>query len=144
VYFMEDQQFGVNLTWEAPETLPLHYNLYRSDIATKSDIVIEIGADQTSYFDESEMGNYKYQLTAVYENCESDFALTPTGEDFVIIVVTGLEESADDEIVTILRIYNASGQAISNKKLEELNTGIYILQGLTEYGRWASKKIAVE
>ena len=144
VYFMEDQQFGVNLTWEAPETLPLHYNLYRSDIATKSDIVIEIGADQTSYFDESEIGNYKYQLTAVYENCESDFALTPTGEDFVIIVVTGLEESADDEIVTVLRIYNANGQAISNKKFEELNTGIYILQGLTEYGRWASKKIAVE
>lgn len=144
VYFMEDQQFGVNLTWEAPETQPLHYNLYRSDIATKSDIVIEIGADQTSYFDESEIGNYKYQLTAVYENCESDYSLTPTGEDFVIIVVTGLEESADDEIVTVLRIYNANGQAISNKNLEELNTGIYILQGLTEDGRWASKKIAVE
>jgi hypothetical protein len=43
-----------------------------------------------------------------------------------------------------LRIYNANGQAISNKNLEELNTGIYILQGLTEDGRWASKKIAVE
>ena len=144
VYNMEDQQFGVNLTWEAPETLPLHYNLYRSDFSTKEEIIIEVAGDATSYNDESGVGQYKYQLTAVYENCESDFALTPEGEDFVLIEVTGLQENTDEEIVTILRIFNASGQAINSKTLEGLNTGVYIIQGVTKEGNWASKKIMIE
>ena len=133
----------MKLSWVAPETEPLHYNLYRTEIPTKEEIVIEIAADQNAYIDESGLGNYKYQLTAVYENCESDFALTPTGEDFVIIEVTGIEESNDEEIVTVLRIFNATGQAI-NKNLDELNTGIYILQGVTKEGKWVSRKMLVE
>ena len=144
VYNMENQQFGVNLTWEAPETLPLHYNLYRSDFSTKEEIIIEVAGDATSYNDESGVGQYKYQLTAVYENCESDFALTPEGEDFVLIEVTGLQENSDEEIVTILRMFNASGQAINSKTLEGLNTGVYIIQGVTKEGNWASKKIMIE
>ena len=144
VYNMEDQQFGVNLTWEAPETLPLHYNLYRSDFSTKEEIIIEVAGDATSYNDESGVGQYKYQLTAVYENCESDFALTPEGEDFVLIEVTGLQENTDEEIVTILRMFNASGQTINSKTLEGLNTGVYIIQGVTKEGNWASKKIMIE
>ena len=144
VYNMEDQQFGVNLTWEAPETLPLHYNLYRSDFSTKEEIIIEVAGDATSYYDESGVGQYKYQLTAVYENCESDFALTPEGEDFVLIEVTGLQENTDEEIVTILRMFNASGQTINSKTLEGLNTGVYIIQGVTKEGNWASKKIMIE
>ena len=144
VYFMEDQQFGVILNWEAPETLPLRYNLYRSDFSTKEEIIIEVAGDATSYNDESGVGQYKYQLTAVYENCESDFALTPEGEDFVLIEVTGLQENTDEEIVTILRIFHASGQTINSKTLEGLNTGVYIIQGVTKEGNWASKKIMIE
>ena len=132
------------LKWDAPETQPLHYNLYRSDFSTKEEIIIEVAGDATSYYDESGVGQYKYQLTAVYENCESEFALTPNGEDYVIIYVTGIQENTMDEIDAIVRIYNANGQCLNAKTTDELSTGIYILQGLTKDGRLVSKKIVVE
>jgi hypothetical protein len=144
IYNMEEEQFGVMLKWDAPETQPLHYNLYRSDFSTKEEIIIEVAGDATSYYDESGVGQYKYQLTAVYENCESEFALTPNGEDYVIIYVTGIQENTMDEIDAIVRIYNANGQCLNAKTTDELSTGIYILQGLTKDGRLVSKKIVVE
>ena len=144
IFNMEEEQFGVMLKWDAPETQPLHYNLYRSDFSTKEEIIIEVAGDATSYYDESGVGQYKYQLTAVYENCESEFALTPNGEDYVIIYVTGIQENTMDEIDAIVRIYNANGQCLNAKTTDELSTGIYILQGLTKDGRLVSKKIVVE
>ena len=144
IYNMEEEQFGVMLKWDAPETQPLHYNLYRSDFSTKEEIIIEVAGDATSYYDESGVGQYKYQLTAVYENCESEFALTPNGEDYVIIYVTGIQENTMDEIDAIARIYNANGQCLNAKTTDELSNGIYILQGLTKDGRLVSKKIVVE
>ena len=144
IYNMEEEQFGVMLKWDAPETQPLHYNLYRSDFSTKEEIIIEVAGDATSYYDESGVGQYKYQLTAVYENCESEFTLTPNGEDYVIIYVTGIQENTMDEIDAIVRIYNANGQCLNAKTTDELSTGIYILQGLTKDGRLVSKKIVVE
>ena len=144
IYNMEEEQFGTMLKWDAPETQPLHYNLYRSDFSTKEEIIIEVAGDATFYYDESGVGQYKYQLTAVYENCESEFALTPEGEDYIIIYVTGLQENPVDEIVAIVRIYNANGQCLNAKTMDELSTGIYILQGLTKDGKLVSKKIVVE
>ena len=144
IYNMEEELFGVMLKWDAPETQPLHYNLYRSDFSTKEEIIIEVAGDATSYNDESGVGQYKFQLTAVYENCESDFALTPNGDDYVIIYVTGIQENTMYEIDAIVRIYNANGQCLNTKTTDELSTGIYILQGLTKDGRLVSKKIVVE
>lgn len=143
VYDDETQAYGVMLTWEAPEVMPLHYNLYRYDISVKDNIVIEVPGDATSYYDEAAMGHYKYQLTAVYEECESEFALTPSGEDNVIVEVTGVYENANDEIVTIVNLYNMRGQSLGIKDLNELNTGVYILQGLTRNGNLVTQKIAV-
>ncbi len=143
VYQEEDQSFGALLRWDAPETQPLWYNLYRYVIVTKEDVVIEVPGDATSYFDASEPGQYKYQLTAVYEDCESDYALTPDGEDHVIIEVTGIEEHTTDEIVTVVRIYTMNGQSLKVTDLNELQTGLYILQGLTQDGRMVSKKMVV-
>ena len=143
VYDDETQTFGVMLTWEAPETMPLHYNLYRSDMDVKDVIIIEVPGDATSYYDEAAMGLYKYQLTAVYENCESDFALTPDGENYVMIEVTGVDENTSDEIITLVNIYNMQGQILKAVNLDELSTGVYILQGLTEDGRMVSRKIVV-
>lgn len=144
VYDDETQTFGALLTWTAPEPLPLHYNLYRNDVGDKELFVIEVDANATSYFDESDMGRYMYQLTAVYEECESDFALTPEGEDYVYVYVTGMDENTDDVIVTLLNIYNMSGQRITISDMNELNTGVYIIQGLTEDGRLVSRKVMVE
>ena len=143
VYDMDEQLFGVKLSWTAPETLPLHYNLYRYNDINKDEILFEVDANATTYFDESGIGQYKYQLTAVYENCESDFALTPDGEDFVYIEVTGIEENADNNIVTVLNVFNMNGQRITVSDMNELNTGVYILQGLTEDGRLVSRKVTV-
>jgi len=144
IYDMEEQVFGVKLSWTAPETQPLHYNLYRYSEIYKDETIIEVAADATSYFDETGIGAYKYQLTAVYEDCESDFALTPEGENHVYIEVTGIEENTDCRIVNVLNVYNMTGQRITVNDINELNTGVYILQGLTEDGRLVNQKVMVE
>ncbi len=144
VYDDETQTFGALLTWTAPETQPLHYNLYRYYDVNKDLIVIEVPGDATSYFDENGIGQYKYQLTAVYEDCESEFALTPNGQDNVFIEITGIEESVDNSIVTVLNVYNMNGQRITISDVSELNTGVYIIQGLTEDGRLVNQKVMID
>ena len=143
VYDMEEALFSVNLTWVAPETQPLHYNLYRYQEITKDGEIIEVPGDAISYYDESGTGIYKYQLTAVYENCESDFALTPEGEDYVYIEVTGIEDNSHDEIVTVTKIYTMNGQCLKHNDINALSSGIYLLQGLSEDGMMVNKKIVV-
>ena len=142
-YDAETQTYGVMLTWEAPEVMPLHYNLYRFDMNVKENIVIEVPGDATSYYDDAAMGDYKYQLTAVYEECESEFALTPAGEDNLVVEVTGIPENASDEIVTIVNLYNMRGQKLGTLDMDELNSGVYIIQGVTEDGRLVSRKVVV-
>jgi len=143
VYDDEIQEFGVMLTWDAPETQPLHYNLYRYDLSVKDNIVIEVPGDATSYYDEAALGSYKYQLTAVYEECESEFALTIYGEDHVIVEVTGIAENESEDIVTPISIYTMTGQRLNAVTLEELSNGIYVIQGLTQDGRMTSRKVVV-
>lgn len=142
-YDNQEQSYGVNLEWDAPTTHPLHYNLYRTDLSTEETVVIEVAPRFNHYFDGIEIGDYQYQLTAVYDECESDFALCPNGENYVIVMVTDIPENTNDEIITILKIFNANGQSIANKGLEELPTGLYILQGLTKDGQMASKKLII-
>lgn len=142
-YDMDEEEFGTMLTWMAPETQPLHYNLYRSYVNTKESIVIEIDGTETSYYDDCGLGYYKYQLTAVYENCESDFALTPDGEDHITVNVTGIEDKTDEQIATVMKIYTLSGQCLKYNNVNELTNGIYLLQGLTEDGRWVNRKIVI-
>ncbi|MCR5658395.1 MAG: T9SS type A sorting domain-containing protein [Bacteroidales bacterium] len=140
----EAQNFGVKLSWDAPETQPLRYNLYRTDIVTEETVVIGIESEEISYYDAVEIGDYKYQLTAVYEECESDYAFASNGVNYVIIEVTSIPENTDEEIVTVTNIYNAHGQAIAERSLEELNMGLYIIQGLTKDGKTVSRKIVVK
>ena len=138
-YYYSENMFGTLLSWEAPDPLPLYYNLYRDGV----DEVIEIDAEYTSYIEEMEPGNYIYRLTAVYDNCESDYALTPTGEDYVSIEVTSVPEITDETIVNVTKVYNMRGQAINCSDLKSLNAGIYILQGVTSTGKLATRKIMV-
>ena len=143
MYDVNNQEFGVRLTWTAPETQPLHYNLYRHQEVTKEDVVIEVPGDATEYYDESGLGAYTYQLTAVYENCESDFALTPAGENYVMIEVTGIEEAVNDEMVTVVRIFTMRGQCLKHSNINELSNGIYLIQGLTEDGQMVTRKMVI-
>ena len=139
----EDGTFGVALPWQAPETEPVSYLLYRYDIVSKEDVTIEIPSSETAYFDEMPCGSYLYQLTAVYEDCESEYALTPDGQDKVIVEVTGIAENDAETIIKITNVYNMAGQAVRCHNLEELSEGVYIIQGTTENGAMVSKKIVV-
>ena len=143
VYDDETQTFGALLTWTAPETQPLHYNLTRTDLGTFMTTVIEVPGDAVSYYDEVDISNYMYQLTAVYENCESDYALSIDGEYHIFIEVTGIEENSNERIINVLNIFNMKGQRITVSDMNELSTGVYILQGLTEDGRLVSQKVMI-
>lgn len=135
-YVYTNVMFGPMVSWDAPEALPLHYNLYCETTGE----VIEIDSEYTSYFEEREIGNYVYKLTAVYEDCESSYALTPEGADYVLVEVTSVPEENDDTIVTLLNVYNMNGQLVKTENTEQLSPGVYILQGLTQNGKLIYKK----
>lgn len=145
VYNDETQTWGAFISWTAPAGAnPIGYNLYIVD-PEGSETTVSLGPDVTEYYDESTfIGTAFYRLTAVYEDCESDYAISADGTDYVVIEMTGITENASDAIVTILKIYNANGQTLANKRLEDLNSGIYILQGLTKDGQIVSKKVVIK
>jgi hypothetical protein len=49
----------------------------------------------------------------------------------------------NEEIVTIVKIYNVNGQVMQCNDLNELNTGVYIIQGETESGKIVNKKVVL-
>ena len=143
VYNEEDQTFGALLTWDAPETQPLWYQLYIT-LPDGNTFTAEVEPTETEYYHEMTVAaTITYRLIAIYEYCESDYALTPDGEDYVTVVVTGIEENTNDSIVTVLNVYNMNGQRIAVSDMNELNTGVYVIQGLTEDGRMVSRKAVV-
>lgn len=144
LYNEETSSFGAMLTWGPPGYSPLHYNLYRQQLDNGIVETIEVDAESTSYFDETTPGTYKYQLTAVYEDSESGYALTPDGQDYLIIEVTTVPETADTEFVTITDIYTASGQRLRKANLDELSPGVYVIQGLTSDGKLVTRKMIVK
>jgi len=72
-----------------------------------------------------------------------EYALTPTGDDFLQIEVTMVDENSDETLVTITKVYTLTGQLLRNAKPEELSPGVYILQGLTQDGRLVTKKYTI-
>ena len=144
VFNEETSSYGAMLTWEAPAYSVSHYNLYRQPLDNGSIEVIEVDANVTSYFDEPAPGNYKYQLTAVYPDMESEFANTVNGDDNLIIEIPNYESVSEiefEDIVEIMEIYNINGQILNTKSLNELNQGIYIIKGVTNSGKTIVKKI---
>jgi hypothetical protein len=141
VYDDETQTYGAKLTWTSPETQPLHYNLYVTD-PSGCTTTIEIEPTETSYYDQMTIiGEVIYRLTAVYEDCESDYALTPDGEDHVTIVITAIPENTEEEIVSILSVYTIKGQLVNAKDLNKLSQGVYIVKGITDSGKTIIKKV---
>lgn len=139
-YIYTEEMFGAMISWDAPGTAPLHYNLYR----TNRNEVIEIDPEFNSYFEELEPGDYMYKLTAVYEDCESEYALTETGEDYLFITVTSAPESSSEEIISITGIYTMSGQLLKATNNKALSNGVYIVQGLTAEGKLVTRKLIVK
>ena len=139
-YIYTDEMFGAMVSWEAPNPTPLHYNLYRSDLKE----VIEIGPEFNSYFEELAPGDYLYKLTAVYEDCESEYALTQTGDDYLFITVTSVPENTSEKIATVTGIYTMSGQRLKTINNKDLSEGLYIVQGLTADGKPLTRKLIVK
>ena len=141
-YFFEtDTDFGVHLSWIAPQELPQYYNLYFTDPSSCTTI-IEIEPTETEFIDHmTVIGEVVYQLTAVYEDCESEFALTPDGEDHITLEITSISENSEQEIVSILSVYNIKGQLVSTKDINELTHGVYAIIGTTDSGKTIVKKV---
>ena len=140
VYHQETLSTWVTLSWTAPETLPLHYNLYCDGISKE---VIEIEPGCTTYFAESVpyLENI-FRLTAFYEHCESEYALTPDGDDYILIIdEDAVPEMENEEIVTITGIYNIKGQLVNTKDINELTPGTYAIIGVTSLGKTIVKKV---
>ncbi len=126
------------LSWTAPETTPLHYNLYYEGLKG----VIEVEPEYTSYYYELEPGDYIFKLTAWYEDCESDFALTASGDNYLLIEVTlSIPENEYEEIVDVIEVYNINGQRVNTSNINELNQGIFIVKGMTQSGKTVIRKI---
>lgn len=128
------------LSWTAPEALALHYNLYCE--ATKE--IIEIDPENTSYYLELEPGDYIFKLTAWYSECESDYALTPGGDNYVLVEIPihqSINENEYENIVDIIEIFNINGQHVNTLNINELNQGIYIIKGVTETGKTVIRKM---
>ena len=137
------ETFGVNLTWTPLDEYD-YYLLYRTNVNTSVEDTLEIEGTATSYFDETGIGQFKYQLRGASAPCGLTLpATTPEGEDYIYIEVTGIEEHTTGQIVTLLRVFNAKGQRLNTNNVNELSNGIYILQGLTEDGKLVSRKVMV-
>lgn len=123
-YYYSEEMFGAQLSWEAPETTPLHYNLYVESLKE----VIEIDAEYTSWFQEMAPGDYVFRLTAVYDDCESNYALTEAGENYVFFTVTGVDELNAEEPVGDGKIYTIDGRCLGTS-LPEGFRGMYFQNG---------------
>ena len=146
IYNSDPQSFGVLLTWDEPEESIDFYRLYRTDVVTNEETVIEFGGEEASYFDVTEIGQYKYQLRAQFADVDcglSDPASTSDGLDYIYVEVTGIEENPTDEIVTPTSIYTMTGQRLNAVSLDKLSNGIYVIQGLTQDGRMTIRKVVV-
>ena len=140
-YDSQCNSYGAELSWTAPVTTPLHYKIYRNCIDTGVTYSIELDADVTDYIDDVEIGDYIYRLTAVYEDCESDYALTASGDDYILINVSNVPENVYEKITTVKAVYNLAGQRLNCSDLNDLPDGVYIVQGVTDSGKTVTQKI---
>lgn len=145
-YDMDAEDFGVRLFWDDPIDPVEYYKITRTDLSNNEETEIELLGGIHEYYDPSGIGSYKYQLRALYADIDCGYSMpatTPTGEDHVIVEVTEVQEHAQEAIVTVLKVYTMTGQLIRNVNREELSTGVYILQGLTQNGKLINQKVYI-
>ena len=137
---------------------PLYFNVYRDGVVI--DMVPFDGEYEYMYYDEVGMGIYDYQVTAVYDNCESDFALTPTlTQDYVSVDVTSVDENRNvalypnpttdvvrieaNETINHITVVSVLGQVIYDAdvnnamltlNLGKFDAGVYMVRINTESG----------
>lgn len=164
-YLWESGIFGANLHWTLDTDNLVHFNLYRSEDNVNYTLISVIDATESTeyeYFDEVSAGTYYYMVKAYYErgdeSCESEAGLTSSGEQFVILEITSIDENKHAPIeiypnptfgqVTVkakdliqITIYDIIGQEVGSYvstdnetviSLDNLQNGVYFFQIKTD------------
>ena len=175
-YVWESGDYAVKLSWNLQSPELKEFNIYRSEDNSDYTLVSVEPADNTisnyEYYDDVEPGTYYYKLRAVYENdgetCESEPALSETGDDYVMVDVTSIDENSldvgvypnpTDGIVNIkadgmfrIEILNIVGQTIMECDVDKdfftidmsnHENGIYFINVKTLKGNIVNKLILV-
>jgi len=134
------------------------FNVYRN-----GNLIANIdndGSGNYSYFDNVAIGNYEYQVTALYDECESAYALTPDlSQDYVEVSVTDVNDlSGNTKLypnpttgnvkieasgMTHITVVSTLGQILYDANisgdmyeldLSQYNAGLYLVRIASEYG----------
>ena len=159
----------VHLEWTAPaDRVPDGYALVITDTQSGAVVVTENLAETSFDFGPmTEAFDYKFQVKAVYAECESEFALTATGEDFLRYFNTSVAdltincqiypnptngsvmiEAKDMKSVTVTNLVGQQVYAIAceddalNLDLSQQQSGIYFVKIVTAYGE-TTKRVSV-
>ena len=137
------------------------YNIYRSTDNVDYALIATVDGDVTEYFDAPGAGTYYYQVTALYDGCESDPAVSGENPNvnYVMVGVTGIGENSFEVNlfpnptkgnVTIqamnmhrITVVSVLGQVVFDTELDQdeyilnmakFNTGVYMVRVYTEDG----------
>ena len=137
------------------------YNIYRSTDNVDYVLIATVDGDVTEYFDAPGAGTYYYQVTALYDGCESDPAISGENPDqnYVVVGVTGIGENSTivnlfpnptKGNVTIqamnmhrITVVSVLGQVVFDTELDQdeyilnmakFNTGVYMVRVYTDEG----------
>jgi hypothetical protein len=153
----------VRLTWEAPENIDelLGYNVYRDGEPINEELVTE-----TRYQDVTEVGEHTYQVSAVYEDCESELTdpviidVVPMGGiyDFSTASFKLFPNPANSSVtfegvgLNSLEIYNLQGQKLAdfiNIKdrlqidVSNYESGVYFVKMYSETQSFVTKRLVI-
>ena len=143
----EDPTTVAHIAWDAPEDrLPDSYTIVIINHLL-SDTTEVVGINDL-FYEESisvDVTDKSYKVKAVYAECESEYALTETGEDFIRVSNLGMNENAlsvnlypnptsgelsvEAEGLTSVSVYNLVGQCLM-EKLGENGKAIIDLKGM--------------
>ena len=165
-YQWQAGSFGTLLAWDY-DGEPQSFKVYRSTDGIEYQEIGTVDKTEHEYFDAVEVGTYYYKVTAFRTYCESTPAWTDGGDDFVLVEVTSVDESAmpnklfpnpanerlcvEAEGLQQVTVYNVTGQLVYSKACDEdgvvINTagfaeGIYTINVKTASGI-TTKRFAV-
>lgn len=166
----EDPMNVAHIAWDVPEERePDSYTVYIVNNLTNETSLVT-GVTETYYEEEItiEEMDKSYQVKAVYEECESGFALTESGDDFININNLSVSESLMNltvypnpttgiltikaEGLTNVEVYNLIGQrllsgigheGVSEVDLSGFENGVYLMKVSTDKGSVIKKVVKI-